>query len=85
MELLLVRAAPDAEDVTAGGIGAVILLGLFGGVIFLMFNFRKQIRKTQAAADAGVFGDEPAEADGPTDEAAPADETAPADQADEQG
>ena len=59
MELLLVLAEPEAEDVVAGGIGAVILVGLFAAVIFLMFSFRKQLRKAQAAKDAGVFGDEP--------------------------
>ena len=59
MDLLLVTAAPDAEDVVAGGIGAVILLALFAAVIFLMFSFRKQLRKAQAAKDAGVFGDAP--------------------------
>lgn len=59
MHLLLTLAAPEAEDVVAGGVGAVILLALFAAVVFLVFSFRKQIRKAQAARDAGVFGDEP--------------------------
>lgn len=60
MPLLLTLAAPEAEDVVAGGIGAVVLVALFAAVVFLVFSFRKQIRKAQAARDAGVFGDEPA-------------------------
>ena len=60
MDLLLaVLAGPDADEVVAGGWGAVILLGLFGAAIVLAFSFRKQMRKAQAAKDAGVFGDEP--------------------------
>lgn len=75
MHLLLTLAAPEAEDVVAGGIGAVILLALFAAVVFLVFSFRKQIRKAQAARDAGVFGDEPA---APTTvEETAADETRP--------
>ncbi len=57
----LTTKAPEAEDVTAGWIGAVVLIGLVLAVVFLGFSLVKQLRKAQAAEDAGVYGhnDEP--------------------------
>lgn len=51
---------PDDNDVVAGPWGALIFIALLASATFLAFSFVKQIRKAQAAKDAGVFGDEPA-------------------------
>ena len=54
---------PAPEDVKAGwgALGLFLLLGL--AVVVLAFSFRKQLRKAQAARDAGVYGDPPAAAE----------------------
>jgi hypothetical protein len=54
---------PQDKDVKAGGWGALILVLLIVAVVVLAFSFTKQLRKAQAAKDAGVYGDEPAEPD----------------------
>jgi hypothetical protein len=51
---------PQDNDVVAGGWGAFFLVALIAATIFLMFSFTKQLRKAQAAKDAGLFGDAPA-------------------------
>ena len=69
MQLLLVLVSltdqlpkgPEPEDVKAGWTAFAIFLLLIAATVFLMFNFVKQLRKAQAAKDAGVFDDEPAE------------------------
>ena len=64
---LVVSAAdktPKDEDVKAGWTAFVLFLLLIGAVVVLAFSLVKQLRKAQAAKDAGVYGDEPeAEAD----------------------
>lgn len=52
---------PDPKDVVAGPWGIVVTLGLIAATVFLLWNFTKQLKKAQAAKDAGVFGDEPVE------------------------
>lgn len=61
MDLLvaLIAAAPEARDVKAGWLALGLFLLLGAAVVFLCFSFLKQLRKAQAAKDAGVFGDEP--------------------------
>jgi len=59
----LANQAPEAEDVTAGWIAAVVLGSLLLAVVFLGFSLVKQLRKAQAAEDAGVYGNAPDEAD----------------------
>ena len=59
---------PQDDDVVAGPWGALIFVVLIGATVFLLFNFTKQLRKAQAAKDAGVFGDPPAEPADETDE-----------------
>jgi len=65
---LVVAAAdktPEAEDVKAGWTAFVIFLLMAGAVVVLGFSLVKQLRKAQAAKDAGLFGDdEAAEGDG---------------------
>jgi hypothetical protein len=58
---LLVSAAdktPDDNDVVAGGWGALIFVLLIAAVVVLAFSFTKQLRKAQAAKDAGVYGED---------------------------
>lgn len=50
---------PEDNDVVAGGWGAFFFVALIGATVFLAFSFVKQLRKAQAAKDAGVYGDEP--------------------------
>ncbi len=50
---------PEDNDVVAGPWGAIVFVVLILATVFLMFSFVKQLRKAQAAKDAGVFGDEP--------------------------
>ena len=59
---LVVRAAdqtPQDEDVKAGWTAFVVFLLLIAAVVVLGFSLVKQLRKAQAAKDAGVYGDEP--------------------------
>jgi hypothetical protein len=54
---LVAEQAPDPEDVTAGWTGLLVFLLLIAAVVFLGFSLVKQLRKAQAAKDAGVFDD----------------------------
>jgi hypothetical protein len=58
--MLLADEAPEPEDVTAGWTGLLVFLLLIAAVVFLGFSLVKQLRKAQAAKDAGVY-DEPDE------------------------
>lgn len=49
---------PEPEDVKAGWTALVVFLLLGLALVFLMFSMAKQLRKAQAAKDAGVY-DEP--------------------------
>ncbi len=65
---LVVRVAdqtPKDEDVKAGWTAFVLFLLLIAAVVVLGFSLVKQLRKAQAAEDAGVYGsdDEPAASD----------------------
>jgi hypothetical protein len=69
---LLVRVAdqtPKDEDVKAGWTALVLFLLLIAAVVVLAFSLVKQLRKAQAAEDAGVYGsdDEPAAPDSDSD------------------
>lgn len=57
--LLLAEKTPEAKDVKAGWLGFTVFLLLAAAVVFLCFNMVKQLRKAQAAKEAGVYGDEP--------------------------
>jgi hypothetical protein len=61
-----VEQGPEPEDVKAGWIALVVFLLLCAAVVFLGFSLVKQLRKAQAAKDAGVYGDEPVTAPGAT-------------------
>ena len=60
--ILLADETPDPEDVTAGWPGLLVFLLLIAAVVFLGFSLVKQLRKAQAAKDAGVY-DEPDESE----------------------
>jgi hypothetical protein len=56
---LVIRAAdevPKDEDVKAGWTALVLFLLLIAAVVVLGFSLFKQLRKAQAAEDAGVYG-----------------------------
>jgi len=50
---------PTDNDVVAGPLGFAIWIFLILAVVVLAFSLVKQLRKAQAAKDAGVYGDEP--------------------------
>lgn len=50
---------PTDEDVVAGWTAFGVFLLLVGAVVLLSFSLVKQLRRAQAAKDAGVYGDEP--------------------------
>ena len=56
-----VDATPVDKDVKAGWTAFAVFLLLIAAVVVLSFSFVKQLRKTEAARKAGVFGpvDEP--------------------------
>lgn len=55
---------PEPEDVKAGWTAMLIFIGLALALAVLGFSLVKQLRKAQAARDAGVF-DEPPDEQGP--------------------
>lgn len=61
--LHLADETPQAEDVKAGWVALVLFLLLIAALVFLIFSFLKQLRKAQAAKEAGVYGDRPVEAE----------------------
>jgi hypothetical protein len=54
---LLVTEGPDPADVKAGWGAFGLFLLLIAAVVFLGFSLAKQLRKAQAARDAGVYDD----------------------------
>ena len=60
---------PEANDVTAGWIAAIVFAFLIIAVVFLGRSLVKQLRKAQAAQDAGVYGDDGAPTQPPRDAA----------------
>ena len=53
---------PADNDVTAGWTALIVFVGLIIAVVVLGVSLAKQLRKAQAARDAGVYGDPPAAA-----------------------
>jgi hypothetical protein len=49
--------SPEPEDVKAGWGALALFLLLIAAVVFLCFSLVKQLRKAQAAKDAGVYDD----------------------------
>ena len=58
--LVVVDETPEPEEVKAGWTALVIFLLLVVAVAVIGWSLNRQLRKAQAAKDAGVYGDEPA-------------------------
>jgi hypothetical protein len=61
----LVDQAPKDEDVKAGWVAFAIFIGLILAVAFLGWSLVRQLRKAQAAEDAGLYDHDPTADDGP--------------------
>jgi hypothetical protein len=63
LDMLIVLAADDPtpaeENVVAGPIGFAVWIFMILAVVVIGRSMVKQLRKAQAAKDAGLFGDEP--------------------------
>jgi hypothetical protein len=55
------QEGPEPEDVKAGWLAFGLFLALCAAVVLLGFSLVKQLRKAQAAKDAGLYGDPPAD------------------------
>jgi hypothetical protein len=72
----LVDDVPDDEDVKAGWVAFAIFIGLVLAVAFLGFSLVKQLRKADAAEEAGLYDPSdkkkaplpPVETDSPADQ-----------------
>ena len=62
LDLLLILVqdpTPDPTEVKAGPLGFAVWIFMILAVVVIGFSLVKQLRKAQAAKDAGVYGDEP--------------------------
>ena len=57
--LVLLADTPDPTEVKAGPLGFAVWIFMILAVVLIGFSLVKQLRKAQAAKDAGVYGDEP--------------------------
>ena len=71
--ILLDDPTPKDTDVKAGPLGFALWIFMILAVVVLGFSLVKQLRKAQAAKDAGVYGDEPVEPTDPSKPSGPAD------------
>jgi hypothetical protein len=68
--VVLTDETPKPTEVKAGPLGFAVFVFLILAVVVLGISLVRQLRKAQAAKDAGLYGDEPVDrsADaGPTD------------------
>ena len=56
---VLMDETPDPTEVKAGPLGFAVWMFMILAVVVIGFSLVKQLRRAQAAKDAGVFGDEP--------------------------
>lgn len=59
----------DADKVTAGWIGALVLGLLIVATALLLWSFTRQLKKTNAANEAGVYGSDEADTPSADDQA----------------
>ena len=59
--ILLDDPTPKPTEVKAGPLGFAMWIFMILAVVVLAFSLVKQLRKAQAAKDAGLYGDEPVE------------------------
>jgi type III secretory pathway component EscV len=57
--VLLEDQTPEPTEVKAGPLGFAVWIFMILAVVVIAFSLVKQLRKAQAAKDAGVYGDEP--------------------------
>lgn len=71
LDLLIVVLAqdptPEDTEVKAGPLGFALWIFMILAVVVLAFSLVKQLRKAQAAKDAGLYGDEPVSTDEDSD------------------
>ena len=72
--ILLDDPTPEPTEVKAGPLGFAMWIFLIVAVVVLAFSLVKQLRKAQAAKDAGVYGDEPVTRDEKADTPSTTDE-----------
>jgi type III secretory pathway component EscV len=63
LDLLIITLVDDPTpkdtEVKAGPLGFAVWIFMILAVVVIAFSLVKQLRKAQAAKDAGVYGDEP--------------------------
>jgi hypothetical protein len=59
---------PDDNNVVAGWVGAVVVVALVIAVVFILRSFTRQLKKVDAARDAGVYGDQETDAEASPEE-----------------
>ena len=64
---------PEDTEVKAGPLGFAVWIFMIIAVVIIAFSLVKQLRKAQAAKDAGVYGDEPVAPRDPASPSGPAD------------
>ncbi len=67
LTLWLVDPSPEPEDVKAGWAAFALFLLLLVAVGLLGRSLVKQLRRAQAAKDAGAYGDTPVDPNNPAD------------------
>ena len=65
--VLLEDRTPEPTEVKAGPLGFAVWIFMILAVVVIAFSLVKQLRKAQAAKDAGVYGDAPVEDEARTD------------------
>ena len=70
---VLMDETPDPTEVKAGPLGFAVWMFMILAVVVIGFSLVKQLRKAQAAKDAGVYGDEPVTRDDTAHRDSPAD------------
>jgi hypothetical protein len=73
MIILVEDPTPEPTEVKAGPLGFAVWIFMILAVVVISFSLVKQLRKAQAAKDAGLYGDEPVV----TEDADPADAADP--------
>ena len=69
LTILLDDPTPQPTEVKAGPLGFALWIFLILAVVVLGFSLVKQLRKAQAAKDAGLYGDEPVDTSSDADAA----------------
>lgn len=71
--IVLADPTPEPTEVKAGPLGFAVWIFMIIAVVVIGFSLVKQLRRAQAAKDAGLFGDEPVDRSAPAEPVDPAD------------